>query len=324
MNRHQGSGVRGQESALQSQESELANDQPPTNCSPYPTPRPPSTTPFSKNSPLSTHNLSGGYTDSSIIRDIYLELQPGEWLSLVGANGSGKSTLLRLLSRILPPQRGKVLLDGKTIHQQSAAWVARRLAILPQQQTIPAGLTVRQLVGLGRTPHQPWWQWELDKQDRQKVERAIAHTRLQSLSDRPIEHLSGGERQRAFLALALAQDPQVLLLDEPTTFLDLRYQLELLELLKELNQERNLTIITVLHDMNLAIRYSDRIAMLKQGCITAIGAPEEVVTPANLADVFGVEATLLQTPIGLQICPLASAVHHAHSRDGPEEWNIEG
>ncbi|WP_421654602.1 ABC transporter ATP-binding protein [Leptothermofonsia sp. ETS-13] len=268
---------------------------------------------------LEVYDLSGGYTSESVIRGIDFTLQPGEWLSLVGANGSGKSTLLRLLSRILLPQRGKVWLDGKVIHEQPAHWVAQRLAILPQQQTVPAGLSVRQLVSLGRTPHQPWWQWELSFADRQKVDQAIAQTRLKALSDRPIEHLSGGERQRAFLALALAQDPQVLLLDEPTTFLDLRYQLELLELLKDLNRQHHLTIITVLHDINLAARYSDRIAMLKQGVIAAIGHPEDVLTPANLADVFGVQAAILQTPVGLQICPLSSDVQHSHSRDGPEK-----
>ncbi|MCL6436614.1 MAG: ABC transporter ATP-binding protein [Leptolyngbyaceae cyanobacterium HOT.MB2.61] len=266
---------------------------------------------------LEVHALSGGYTSESIIRGIDLTLQTGEWLSLVGANGSGKSTLLRLLSRILPPQRGKVWLEGKVIHEQPAHWVAQRLAILPQQPTVPAGLSVRQLVSLGRIPHQPWWRWELSFTDRQKVDQAIAQTRLESLSDRPVEHLSGGERQRAFLALALAQDPKVLLLDEPTTFLDLRYQLELLELLKELNHQHHLTIITVLHDVNLAARYSDRIAMLKQGVITTIGHPEEVLTPTNLAEVFGVQATILQTPVGLQICPLSSEVQHFHSRDGP-------
>jgi iron complex transport system ATP-binding protein len=266
---------------------------------------------------LEVHALSGGYTSESIIRGIDLTLQTGEWLSLVGANGSGKSTLLRLLSRILPPQRGKVWLEGKVIHEQPAHWVAQRLAILPQQQTVPAGLSVRQLVSLGRIPHQPWWRWELSFADRQKVDQAIAQTRLESLSDRSVEHLSGGERQRAFLALALAQDPKVLLLDEPTTFLDLRYQLELLELLKELNHQHHLTIITVLHDVNLAARYSDRIAMLKQGVITAIGHPGEVLTPTNLADVFGVQATILRTPVGLQICPLSSEVQHSYSRDGP-------
>jgi iron complex transport system ATP-binding protein len=255
--------------------------------------------------PLEAQNLVGGYTTTPIIHGIDLALQQGEWLSLVGANGSGKSTLLKLLSRILQPQKGTVILDGKAIHSQPAQVVAQKLAILPQQQTIPAGLTVRQLVSLGRTPHQPWWQWELDREDRQKVDEAIVETGIEQFSDRLVENLSGGERQRAFLALALAQAPQVLLLDEPTTYLDIHYQLQLLELLKQLNQQQELSIVTVLHEVNLAARYSDRIAMLKQGSLWDIGTPAEVLTPENLAQVFGVEVIILQTPVGLQICPIA-------------------
>jgi iron complex transport system ATP-binding protein len=163
-------------------------------------------------------------------------------------------------------------------------------------------------VSLGRSPHQPWWQWELDTQDRTKVEEAIVETGIESLSDRPVEHLSGGERQRAFLALALAQAPQVLLLDEPTTYLDIHYQLQLLELLKHLNHKQGLSIVTVLHEVNLAARYSDRIAMLKQGNLWDIGTPAAVLTPENLAQVFGVEVIVLQTPVGVQICPIAPFV----------------
>jgi iron complex transport system ATP-binding protein len=255
---------------------------------------------------LETQNLTGGYTAKAIIHEITLTLLTGEWLSLVGANGSGKSTLLKLLSRLLKPQQGTVLLDGKAIHSQPASIVAQKLALLPQQQTIPSGLTVRQLVSLGRTPHQPWWQWELNAEDKDKVETALQLTRMDALRDRFVEELSGGERQRAFLALALAQNPQILLLDEPTTYLDIRYQLELLELLKQLNQQHNLTIITVLHDVNLAARYSTRLALLFQGKIFALGKPKEILTPTNLADVLGVEVVILETPVGLQICPLAA------------------
>ncbi len=254
--------------------------------------------------PLETHQLTGGYTPRPVVHDVALALRPGEWLSLVGANGSGKSTLLKLMSRILKPQRGTVLLDGEEIHHQEPRLVARKLALLPQGQTIPAGLTVHQLVCLGRSPHQPWWQWELNADDRYQVDLAIQLTRLQALSHRPIEQLSGGERQRAFLALALAQNPTVLLLDEPTTYLDLRYQLQLLELLKQLNQQQGLSIITVLHDVNLAMRYSDRLALVHQGHLWAIGSPADVVTPANLEQVLGLHAVLQDTPVGLQICPI--------------------
>ncbi|MBD2566572.1 ABC transporter ATP-binding protein [Anabaena lutea] len=258
--------------------------------------------------PLELQNLTGGYTVSPIIQDINLSLQTGEWLSLVGANGSGKSTLLKLISRILSPQQGVILLDGKAIHSQPPNLIAQKLALLPQQQTVPVGLTVRQLVSLGRTPHQSWWQWELSSEDRQKVEAAIKKTQLEKFSNRLIEELSGGERQRAFLALALAQEPKVLLLDEPTTYLDINYQLQLLELLKNLNQQQNLTIVTVLHELNLAARYSSRIALLKQGHLWEVGTPEAVLTPTNIAQVFGVESIIINTPVGLQVCAISAVV----------------
>ncbi|NDJ19199.1 ABC transporter ATP-binding protein [Myxacorys almedinensis] len=256
---------------------------------------------------LEIQNVSGGYEGQSIVRDIFLSLQSGEWLSLIGANGSGKSTLLKLISRALAPYHGVVLLDGKAIHTQPAQAIAQQLAFLPQQQTIPTGLTVQQLVSLGRAPHQPWWQWDLSARDRVLVNHAIAQTQLQPLQDRPVEQLSGGERQRAFLALALAQDPKILLLDEPTTYLDLRHQLELLDQLSYLNRDNHLTIITVLHDINLAARYSDRLAMLREGCLWAVGEPENVLTPETLLNVFGIRAVALDTPVGLQICPISAA-----------------
>jgi iron complex transport system ATP-binding protein len=254
---------------------------------------------------LESQALTGGYGTESIVQNISFALQPGEWLGILGANGSGKSTLLRLLSRILSPQQGTVLLDGKAIHTQSAQTIAQTLALLPQQQTIPPGLTVRQLVSLGRAPHQSWWRWELNAADRHQVSLALELTELTKDSDRPIEQLSGGERQRAFLALALAQTPQVLLLDEPTTYLDVRYQLELLELLKRFNHEQNLTIITVLHEVNLAARFSDRLALLKHGKLHHLGVPTAILTPETLAEIFGIHAAILHTPVGIQICPLA-------------------
>ncbi|MCU0566731.1 MAG: ABC transporter ATP-binding protein [Oculatellaceae cyanobacterium Prado106] len=256
---------------------------------------------------LHTEHLTGGYRDHPVIHNLHLTLQPGEWLSLIGANGSGKSTLLKLLNRLLIPQQGAVWLDGKAIHSLPAQIVAQTLAWLPQQSIAPAGLTVRQLVSLGRTPYQPWWQWELNADDRDQVETAMAQVQVQQFSNRPVEQLSGGERQRAFLALALAQAPKVLLLDEPTTYLDIHYQLELLELLRRLNREQNLTIITVLHDINLAARYSDRLALLRHGCLWAIGTPVDTLTLENLRQVFDIEAAILQTPVGLQVCPLAPA-----------------
>lgn len=256
--------------------------------------------------PLELQKLTGGYTAVPIVKDVSLSLENGEWLSLVGANGSGKSTLLKLISRILSPQGGVILLDGKAIHSQPPNLVAQKLALLPQQQSVSTGLTVRQLVSLGRTPHQKWWQWELTGNDKQIVETAIQKTQLEKFSDRLVENLSGGERQRAFLALALAQEPKVLLLDEPTTYLDINYQLQLLELLKILNLQEKLTIVTVLHELNLAARYSSRIALLKEGQLWEVGTPETVLNQDNISYVFGVESLIIQTPVGLQVCAVSS------------------
>ncbi|ANV85938.1 iron ABC transporter ATP-binding protein (plasmid) [Picosynechococcus sp. PCC 7003] len=261
----------------------------------------------SRSSLLEGEHLFGGYTKRSVVQDVNLTVHPGEWLTIVGGNGSGKSTLLRLLSRILKPQRGVVRLDGKAIQRRSPQEVARSLAILPQQSRIPMGLTVRQLVGLGRAPHQNWWQWEYSEADHVQIDQALAQTQLSQFAHRPVAQLSGGERQRAFLALALAQKPKILILDEPTTFLDIHYQLELLELLKQLNREQNLTIVTVLHELNLATRYSDRLAMVKDGKLFALGTPTAVMTPENLRFGFGVEAVTIPTPVGLQICVLGPA-----------------
>jgi len=256
---------------------------------------------------LQVEDLSGGYGSRTVVRQVSFSVQQGEWLSIVGPNGSGKSTVLRLLSRVLIPQAGRVYLDGRDLHTQlTPQQVARQLALLPQQPRIPAGLTVRQLVSLGRSPHQPWWAWQLMRADWQRVEWALEQAGLGSLALRRVETLSGGERQRAFLALALVQEPQVLLLDEPTTFLDLRHQLELLELLQRLKQEQGLTVVTVLHDLNLAIRYSEQIALLGSGQMQALGSPLAVLTPSRVRQVFGLEVEWISTPVGPQLCPLRS------------------
>lgn len=253
---------------------------------------------------LETHNLTGGYGDKTIVEQVNLALHSGEWLSILGANGSGKSTLLRLLGRILSPQQGVIALSGHDIQTLSPTIMARQLALLPQQQTLPDGLTVHQLVSLGRSPHQPWWQWELTRQDHQQIDQALTWTDMDAHRHEPVSALSGGQRQRAFLALALAQQPQVLLLDEPTTYLDIHYQLQLLELLKQLNQQAQLAIITVLHDINLAARYSDRLALMRGGNLWAVGSVAEILTPDIVHQVFDVDVAILDTPVGPQICPL--------------------
>ena len=253
---------------------------------------------------LETSNLQGGYGDTTIVQQVSLTLHQGEWLSILGANGSGKSTLLRLCGRILSPQRGTIWLSGDDIHRLSPTAVARKLALLPQQQILPAGLSVYQLVSLGRSPHQPWWQWDLTTEDHQQIEQALVWTDMEPYRQVPVSVLSGGQRQRAFLALALAQQPRVLLLDEPTTYLDIHYQLQLLELLKQLNQNQQLAIITVLHDINLAVRYSDRLALMREGTLWAIGSVGDTLTPDMINQVFDVDVAIVDTPVGPQICPL--------------------
>lgn len=251
-------------------------------------------------------DLVAGYGDKAVIQQLNLTIQRGEWLSLIGANGCGKSTLLKLLSRSIKGSSGVILLDGKAIHQQPNRAIAQMLASLPQQSTIPAGLTVEQLVSLGRSPHQDWWQWDLNAVDKICITEAIELTQLENHRNQLVETLSGGERQRAFLALALAQQPQMIFLDEPTTYLDIRYQLELLDLLDYLNRCQNLTIVTVLHEINLALRYSHKVALMKAGKIMAIGEPLIAVTPSSLRCTFDIEAVIIDTPIGAQICPVRS------------------
>ncbi|MCS7030256.1 MAG: ABC transporter ATP-binding protein [Gloeomargarita sp. SKYG116] len=254
---------------------------------------------------LAAVGVSGGYQPRQpVVQGIDLEIYPGEWLTLVGPNGSGKSTLLRLLSRLLVPSQGAVFLHGRRLGDYSARELARHLALLPQSPLLPAGLTVRETVSLGRHPYQPWWQWDLDAASQTQVNRALAQMELLPWQDRPVSELSGGQRQRVFLALALAQDPKILLLDEPTTFLDLHYQLSLLQQLRRLQQEQELTLVVALHDLNLALRYSDRVGLLQQGRLRAMGDPQEVLKPAHLQEVFGIAAHVLDTPVGPQIVPL--------------------
>ncbi|MCM1982915.1 ABC transporter ATP-binding protein [Lyngbya confervoides] len=252
-------------------------------------------------------HLQGGYPNNPVIDPISLSLPTGQWLSLVGANGSGKSTLLKLINRILTPQGGTVYLDGKAGQRMTRREMAQQMAFLAQQPTVPQGITVQQLVALGRSPHQPWWSWDATKADQEAIELALAQTQLLPLRHRPVVTLSGGERQRAFLALALAQQPRALLLDEPTTYLDIHHQLSLLELLKDLQRQQQITLITVLHDLNLAARYSDRLAFLKQGQLWCEGPVAQVFTPEHIHAAFDLAVEMVETSRGRIMIPLAAA-----------------
>ena len=256
--------------------------------------------------PIITKDFSTGYQNEKIITSISLSLEKSEWLGIIGANGSGKSTFLKGISRILDAYSGNAYLYGQDIHLSSTKEIAKKVSILPQQNRSNLPLTVYELVCLGRSPHKKWWELDLDENDHLKVEKSIALTDMTALKNKPVDVLSGGQRQRAFLSLALAQDARILLLDEPTTFLDIRYQLQFLDLLKRLNREQDLSIITVIHDVNLAARYCDRLAVIKDGELLAIDKPREVLTKELMKKAFQVETCTMETPIGFQICAIKS------------------
>jgi iron complex transport system ATP-binding protein len=249
---------------------------------------------------LEARRLDAGYEDRLVLRALDLSVAEGEVVALVGPNGSGKSTLLRAMGRVLRPRGGSVLLEGKALSEWPTRAVAKELALLPQGPTLSNDLNVEELVWMGRSPHQGLLGLPTVA-DREAVAWAIAETAIEPLRGRPVASLSGGERQRAWLAMALAQQPRLLLLDEPTTFLDLNHQLEVLDLIRYLNLEHGLTVVMVLHDLNQAARYAGRIVMLKEGAVFAEGPPAAVLTRETLGDVFGVEARVLPGPDGVEM-----------------------
>jgi iron complex transport system ATP-binding protein len=251
---------------------------------------------------LETRDLDLAYDQQLIVSQLSLEIPQGKISSLVGANGSGKSTVLKALARVMKPRGGAAYLDGKAIHTQPTKQVARQLAILPQAPMAPDGLTVQELVSYGRYPYQSGF-GTMNETDARIIDWALAATRMKDFRDRPVGELSGGQRQRAWIAMALAQDTSILILDEPTTFLDMAYQLEVLQLLRELNTSEGKTIIMVVHDLNHAARYSDHIFAIKDGILVAHGTPDETITPEIIRIVFEVEAYILRDPrIGVPIC----------------------
>ncbi len=251
---------------------------------------------------LSTRRLTLAYDGASIIMNLDLAIPAGKITTLVGPNGCGKSTLLRGLARLLKPRTGTVYLDGADIFKLSTKAVAKRLGILPQGPVAPEGLTVRDLVAQGRYPYQNWLQ-QWSKEDERLVEQALATTGMTPLADRALDTLSGGQRQRAWIAMALAQDTEILLLDEPTTFLDLAHQVEVLDLLYELNQTEGRTIVMVLHDLNQACRYADYLVAVREGQVWAEGVPAQVMTEAIVREVFGLECRIVTDPVaGSPMC----------------------
>lgn len=251
---------------------------------------------------LTTSQLNIAYENRLIVDNLNVAIPQGKITALVGANGSGKSTILKTMARIMSPVNGAVMLDGKSIHKQSTREVAKQLAILPQNPTAPDGLTVSELVSYGRFPYQKGF-GSLTREDRSIIQWSIESTRMTEFVDRPIDQLSGGQRQRAWIAMALAQQTDILFLDEPTTFLDMAHQLEVLELLQELNASSGRTIIMVVHDLNHASRYAHHMIAIKAGKVSGEGAPSAVMTPDVLRDVFGIEADIIPDPrTGLPLC----------------------
>ena len=245
---------------------------------------------------LRTENLSLGYDDRTIIRALDLDILDGRLTAIVGANACGKSTLLRGVARLLKPGAGRVLLDGESLADLPTREVARILCMLPQTPVAPDGITVGDLVSRGRHPHQGWFR-QRSTDDEEAVARALAATGTEDLVRRPIQQLSGGQRQRVWVAMALAQDTDLLLLDEPTTFLDIAHQVELLRLLRDLNAETGKTIVVVLHDLNLACRYVQHVIAMADGHVVTEGVPEDVVTPELVQKVFGLACVVVPDPV---------------------------
>ncbi|WP_424188013.1 ABC transporter ATP-binding protein [Actinokineospora sp. G85] len=245
---------------------------------------------------LRAEALRLAYQKRTVIDGVDLTIPQGKITVIVGANACGKSTLLRGMSRLLTPTAGTVHLDGQNIHRMPTRDLARTLGILPQAPTAPEGMTVRELVTRGRGPHQTWWrQWS--PHDTDAVTLALAATDMTDLAHRPVDELSGGQRQRAWIAMALAQDTPYLLLDEPTTYLDLAHQIDVLDLITDLNHTTQRTVVMVLHDLNQASRYADHIVAMKTGRIIAEGDPRHIITATLVEDIFGLRCEVINDPL---------------------------
>ncbi|OJX72237.1 ABC transporter ATP-binding protein [Leifsonia sp. 71-9] len=258
---------------------------------------------------LVARDLTLSYEGRVVVEGLDLTIPPGRVTAIVGPNACGKSTLLRGLSRLLAPAGGSVLLDGADIHSLPTKQVATRLGLLPQTPVAPDGITVADLVSRGRYPHQGWFRrWTAE--DDTAVSEAMAATGITELAERSVDELSGGQRQRVWIAMALAQQTDILLLDEPTTFLDISHQIDVLDLLLDLNAARGATVVMVLHDLNLAARYADHLVAMRAGSIVAAGDPSEVVTAELVRDVFGVESVIASDPVTATPLVVPLGRHH--------------
>ena len=252
--------------------------------------------------PLVGVDLTISYSGPKIVDGLSIDIPAGEITAIVGPNGCGKSTLLKALGRILTPDSGRVLLNGEDLHLRRTKAIAREVGLLPQNPQSPEAVIVSDLVRRGRYPHQRLFsQWS--KSDEEAVKKAIDTTGLTEASDRPVNELSGGQRQRVWIAMILAQETPIMLLDEPTTHLDLAHQIEILELLKSLSEEQGRTVVMVLHDLNLAARYASNLIAMRNGEIKVTGSPEDVVSASTIRDVFGLESLVIDDPVtGSPLC----------------------
>ncbi|MFE6764916.1 ABC transporter ATP-binding protein [Streptomyces sp. NPDC057689] len=259
---------------------------------------------------LAARGITVGYGGRNVIEELDVEIPSGVVTTIIGPNGCGKSTLLRTLTRLLKPAGGAVVLDGEDIARLRTRDVAKKLGLLPQSPVAPEGLTVSDLVARGRHPHQSWLrQWSSDDAD--VVRRALAMTGVSDLADRPVDSLSGGQRQRVWISMTLAQGTDLLLLDEPTTYLDLAHAIDVLDLVDDLH-ESGCTVVMVLHDLNLATRYSDNLVVMREGAILAQGHPRDVITAELLDEAFGLRAEVIEDPVGDR--PLIVPIGRTHVR----------
>ncbi|MFI3238586.1 MAG: ABC transporter ATP-binding protein [Lachnospiraceae bacterium] len=244
---------------------------------------------------ITINNVKVGYENNIIIEDLSLKIKKGAITTIIGENGCGKSTLLKTIGRILKPKHGEVFVEELNVHKTNTKKIAKIIGMLPQTPKAPSGLSVGEIVEYGRYPHKKRND-RMTKQDHEIINWALEQTDLIEFKDRNINALSGGQRQRVWIAMVLAQQTDVILLDEPTTYLDMAYQLEVLQLVQTLNKEKGITVIMVLHDINQASRFSDELVMLKKGSIINQGSPQEVMNKENLREVFKIEANIINLP----------------------------
>ncbi|MEU7647353.1 ABC transporter ATP-binding protein [Streptomyces huasconensis] len=245
---------------------------------------------------LTARELTLAYEDRTVVDRLDLAIPDGEVTVIVGPNACGKSTTLRALGRLLRPRSGAVLLDGEALAKLPTKKIAQQIGLLPQTPVAPEAITVADLVARGRQPHQHWWQQWSDE-DEKAVTEAMERTHVAALAERPVDELSGGQRQRVWIAMALAQDTGLLLLDEPTTYLDISHQVEVLDLVRRLNHDRGRTVVVVLHDLNQAARYADHLVAMKSGEIVAEGPPSKIVTEELVREVFGLQCVVVPDPV---------------------------